>query len=87
MNPLINTDFTHEMVLEIVQHMDVFSGASFIIIIIIFLLQKMDNKVINKKAEIADIVQIFKQNLELKSDEMTEKRSNILKSRLKGMKK
>ena len=43
-----------------------------------FLLQKMGNKVINKKAEIAEIVQIFEQNLGLKPDEMTEKRSNIL---------
>ena len=39
----------------------------------------MDNKVINKKAEILEIVNIFKQNLELKSDEMTEKRLKILK--------
>ena len=37
----------------------------------------MDNKVINKKAEIAEIVNIFKQNLELKSSEMDEKRLNI----------
>ena len=37
----------------------------------------MDNKVINKKAEIAEIVNIFKQHLELKSSEMDEKRLNI----------
>ena len=30
----------------------------------------MDNKVINKKSEIAEIVKNFKQNLELKSSEM-----------------
>ena len=39
----------------------------------------MDNKVINKKAEIAEIVNIFKQNLELKSSEMDEKRLTIFK--------
>ena len=37
----------------------------------------MDNKVINKKAEIAEIVNIFKQNLELKSSEINEKRLKI----------
>ena len=30
----------------------------------------MDNKVINKKSEIAEIVKNFKQNLELKPSEM-----------------
>ena len=44
-----------------------------------FLLQKMDNKVINKKSEIAEIVKIFKQNLELKSGEMSERQLKILK--------
>ena len=39
----------------------------------------MENKVINKKAEIAEIVKIFKQNLELKSSEINEKRLKILK--------
>ena len=37
----------------------------------------MDNKVINKKTEIAEIVNIFKQNLKLKSGEMDEKRLKI----------
>ena len=37
----------------------------------------MDNKVINKKAEIAEIINIFKQNLELKSSEINEKRLKI----------
>ena len=39
----------------------------------------MDNKVIKKKAEIAEIVKIFKQNLELKYSEMSEGRLKILK--------
>ena len=39
----------------------------------------MDNNVINKKTEIAEITEKFKQNLELKSNEMSERRSNILK--------
>ena len=33
----------------------------------------MDNKVISKKAEITEIVKAFKQNLDLKSSEMSEK--------------
>ena len=43
----------------------------------------MDNKVINKKAEIAEIVNIFKQNLELKSSEIDEKRLNFFKKCIK----
>ena len=43
------------------------------------LLQKMDNKVINKKAEIPEIIKNFKYNLELKSSEMNERRLKILK--------
>ena len=39
----------------------------------------MDDKVISKKTEIAEIIKNFKQNLELKSDEMNERRLNILK--------
>ena len=39
----------------------------------------MDNKVINKKAEIAEIIKNFKQNLELKIDKMSERRLKILK--------
>ena len=39
----------------------------------------MDNKVINKKAEIAEIVKIFKQSLELKASEMNERRLKIFK--------
>ena len=39
----------------------------------------MDNKVINKKPEMAAVVKIFKQNLELKSGEMNGRRLNILK--------
>ena len=34
----------------------------------------MDNKAINKKAKIAEIVNIFKQKLQLKSSEMNERR-------------
>ena len=45
----------------------------------------MDNNVINKKAEIAEIVNMFKQNLDLKSDEINERR--FLKKVLKEMKK
>ena len=37
----------------------------------------MENKVICKKAEIAEIVKAFKQNLDLKSSEMSEKRLKI----------
>ena len=33
----------------------------------------MDNKVINKKTEIAEIIKNFKQNLELKSSEINER--------------
>ena len=44
----------------------------------------MDNKVINKKAEIAEIVQTFKQNL--KSSEMNERQLKILKNVLKEIK-
>ena len=33
----------------------------------------MDNKVINKKTEIAEIIKNFKQNLELKSSEVNER--------------
>ena len=40
----------------------------------------MDNKVINKKAEIAEIVNIFKQNLNLKSSEINERRLKLLKN-------
>ena len=48
----------------------------------------MDDKVINKKAKIADIIQVFKQNLELKSSEINERRLKIKKKKeLKGMKK
>ena len=43
----------------------------------------MDNKVINKKAEIAEIVKNFKQNLELKTSEMSERRLKILKGYIK----
>ena len=39
----------------------------------------MDNKFINKKAEIAEIVNIFKQNLNLKSSEINERRLKLLK--------
>ena len=39
----------------------------------------MDNKTIKKKTEIAEIVNIFKQNFELKSSLMDEKRLKILK--------
>ena len=39
----------------------------------------MDNKVINIKAKLAEIVNTFKKNLELKSGEMSENRLNILK--------
>ena len=39
----------------------------------------MENKVISKKAEIAEIVKAFKQNLDLKSSEMSEKRLKIFK--------
>ena len=39
----------------------------------------MDSKVINKKAEIAEIVNIFKQNLQLKSSEMNERQLKIFK--------
>ena len=39
----------------------------------------MDNKIINKKTEIAEIIEKLKQNLELKSNEMSEKRLKILK--------
>ena len=44
----------------------------------------MDNNVINKKAEIAEIVNMFKQNLDFKSDEINERR--FLKNVLKEMK-
>ena len=47
----------------------------------------MDNKVIKKKAKIAEIIKIFKQNLELESSEMNEKGLKLLKNVLKGMKK
>ena len=43
----------------------------------------MDNKVINKKAEIAEIVKNFKQNLELKTREMSKRRLKILKECIK----
>ena len=39
----------------------------------------MDNKTIKKKTEIAEIVNIFKQNFELKSSEIDEKRLKLLK--------
>ena len=39
----------------------------------------MDNKVINKKPETSKIVKIFKENLELKSSEMNERRLKIFK--------
>ena len=39
----------------------------------------MDNKVINIKAKLAEIVNTFKKNLELKSGEMSENRLNLLK--------
>ena len=39
----------------------------------------MDNKAINKKAEIAEIIKKFKQNLELKSGEINERRLKMLK--------
>ena len=48
-------------------------------IFFIFLLQKIDNKVINKKAKIAEIIKSFKQNLELKSSEMNERQLKIFK--------
>ena len=41
----------------------------------------MDDKVINKKAKIADIIQVFKQNLELKSSEINERRLKIKKKK------
>ena len=37
----------------------------------------MEYKVISKKVEIAEIVKAFKQNLDLKSSEMSEKRLKI----------
>ena len=40
----------------------------------------MDNTVINKKAEISEILKIFKENLESKSSEMSERRLKILKN-------
>ena len=40
----------------------------------------MDNTIIYKRAEIAEIVKAFKQNLDLKSSEMSEKRLKILKN-------
>ena len=43
---------------------------SFLEFFFLLLLQKMDNKVINKKVEIAEIVKNFKQNLELKYSEI-----------------
>ena len=43
----------------------------------------MDNKVINKMAEIAKIVKNFKQNLELKTSEMSQRRLKILKGCIK----
>ena len=43
----------------------------------------MDNKVINKKTEIAEIVKNFKQNLELKTSEMSERCLKILKGYIK----
>ena len=43
----------------------------------------MDNKVINKKTEIAEIVKHFKQNLELKTSEMSEGCLKILKGYIK----
>ena len=39
----------------------------------------MDNKVINKKAEIAKIIKTFKQNLELKPSEMNVRQLKIFK--------
>ena len=39
----------------------------------------MDNKVINKKAEIEEIIKNFKPNLELKTNEINERRLKILK--------
>ena len=56
-------------------------------LIFIFLLHKMDNKVINKKAEIEEIVRYFKQNLELKTTEMSKRRLKILKGCIKRNKK
>ena len=40
----------------------------------------MDNTVINKKAEISEILKIFKENLDSKSSEMSERRLKILKN-------
>ena len=39
----------------------------------------MDNKVISKKTKIAEIIKNITQNLELKSDEISERRLKILK--------
>ena len=39
----------------------------------------MDNTIINKKAEIADIINVFKQNLDLKSSARNERRLKIFK--------
>ena len=39
----------------------------------------MDKTIINKKAEIADIINVFKQNLDLKSSARNERRLKILK--------
>ena len=39
----------------------------------------MENKVVSRRAEIEEIVKAFKQNLDLKSSETSEKRFKILK--------
>ena len=78
------------MVLKILQHIDIFFNASFLVrfiklslqtffLFLLFLLQKIDNKVINKKPEITEIIKNFKQNLDLKSSEMNERRLKIFK--------
>ena len=47
----------------------------------------MDNKVINKRAEIAEIIKNFKQNLDLKSSEVDERRLKISKKCIERNKK
>ena len=89
---MTNTDFTYKADLKIVLHIDVFSKTVFFGTNLIkmsnqlfsfffnfLLLQKMDNRVINKRSEIEEIIEILKPHLELKTNEINERRLKIFK--------
>ena len=74
---LINTDFTYKVVLKIVKHIDVFSGASFLVhfykifhprkffLFFLFLIINMELAKLQKKLEIKAIIDDFRKFIEV----------------------